>query len=73
MLLRIIWNWSFIEHYLRRNGASLEISDTLPSIGTHAVGLAAAVLLARIRETFTGGSEDLWKSGVIAVLCLILM
>jgi len=73
MLLRIVWSWSFIKHYLRRNGASLEISDTLPTLGTHAVGLAAAALLARVRGTFTGKFEDLLKGGAVAVVCLTLM
>jgi len=73
MLFRIIWSWSFIKHYLRRNGGSLEISDTLPTIGTHAVGLAAAALLARVRGTFTGKFEDILKSGAVAVICLLLM
>lgn len=73
MLLRIIWSWSFIKHYLRRNGGSLRISDTLPTIGTHAVGLAAAAWLVRVRGTFTGTFEDLLKSGVVATVCLLLM
>ena len=73
MLLRIIWSWSFIQHYLRRNDGSLEVFDTLPTIGTFTVGVAAAALLAKVRASFTGSFEDLLKSGLVAAICLLSM
>lgn len=66
MLFRIVWSWAFIREYLNRNGASLEVSDVLPTASTRLVGVAAAAVLAGVRRTFNGGFVDLLKSGLVA-------
>ena len=73
MLFRILWSLSFIKSYLRRNGGSLKISETLPTVGTQAAGLAAAALLARLRRTSTGNFDALLKSGLVTAPCVLLM
>ncbi|RAL59408.1 hypothetical protein DID88_006896 [Monilinia fructigena] len=73
MLLRIIWCGHFILAYCRRHGASFKVLDLLPRASTMSLGAVTYAVLAQIRMTFTDGLVDIIKSGLVAVIFVILL
>ncbi|KAA8571742.1 hypothetical protein MFRU_016g01890 [Monilinia fructicola] len=73
MLLRIIWCGHFILAYCRRHGAGFKVLDLLPRPSTMSLGVVTYAVQAQIRTTFTGGLVDIIKSGLVAVVFVILL
>ncbi|KAI9642921.1 Oligosaccharide translocation protein rft1 [Ciborinia camelliae] len=73
MLLRIIWCGNFILAYCGRHGAKLKVMDLLPRSSTMSLGVVTYAALAQMKTTFTGGLVDIIKSGLVAVIFVILL
>ncbi|QSZ31621.1 hypothetical protein DSL72_001188 [Monilinia vaccinii-corymbosi] len=73
MLLRIMWCGNFILAYCGRHGANFKGSDLLPRPSTMSLGVVTYAALAQMRMAFTGGLVDIIKSGLVAVIFLILL
>jgi len=73
MLLRIIWCGYFILAYCRRHGAKFKIIDLLPRPITISLGVVTYAALAQMEVTFKGGIVDIFKSGTVAVIFVILL
>jgi oligosaccharide translocation protein RFT1 len=73
MLLRILWSAAFIQRYLRRQGTALDVGALMPSMGSLAVGVAAAAALKGVKHSlFVGGVGDLLVSAAIAGPAVLL-
>ncbi|ESZ97569.1 hypothetical protein SBOR_2116 [Sclerotinia borealis F-4128] len=73
MLLRIIWCGNFILVYYGRHGAKFRVIDLLPRPSTISFGIVTYAALAQMRTAFTGGLLDIIKSGLVAVIFVILL
>jgi oligosaccharide translocation protein RFT1 len=73
MFFRIIWSSAFIQAYLKRNETSLEIRSLIPRPITIAAGVGTYAVLAQLASTFTGGIIDILKSGIVAVVFVIVL
>ncbi|KAF7904995.1 uncharacterized protein EAF01_005517 [Botrytis porri] len=73
MLFRIIWCGRFILTYCRRYGAKFTVKDLLPRPSTISLGVVTYAALAQMRTSFTGSLVDIVKSGLVALIFVILL
>jgi oligosaccharide translocation protein RFT1 len=73
MLLRITWCAAFIQAYLKRYGAGLETRLLIPRPMTMAAGVVTYAVLVQLQSTFNDGIVDFFKSGVVAVVFVIVL
>lgn len=73
MLLRIIWCSHFIRAYCERHGVQFKVVDLFPRSSTISLGIVTYAALVQMRVTFTGGLLDIFKSGSVAVIFLMLL
>ncbi|KAL8725540.1 MAG: hypothetical protein Q9166_007294 [cf. Caloplaca sp. 2 TL-2023] len=69
MLCRISWSWSFVDGYLRRRGANLNLAAILPSIQTMMYALGTAWYLTRLELVLCGDVWQLAQGVAAAVSC----
>jgi oligosaccharide translocation protein RFT1 len=67
MLFRITWCTTFMQAYLKRYDAGLEIRMLIPRPMTIAAGIGTHAVLAQLQSTFSGGNTDFLGSGAVAV------
>lgn len=68
MLNRIIFSWSFVAAYFKRNQSRFGSNDVSPKIEVTAAALAAVAALNWVKSSFTGGLADLIQSGAVAAV-----
>lgn len=73
MILRIVWCSHFILAYCGRHGARFKAMALLPRPSTISLGVVTYATLAQMRTSFTGGLVDIIKSGLVAVIFMILL
>ncbi|KAM0149548.1 hypothetical protein ACHAPG_009332 [Botrytis cinerea] len=73
MLLRIIWCGRFILNYCGRHGAKFTVKDLLPRPSTISLGVVTYAALTQMRTSFTGSLVDIVKSGLVAIIFVILL
>lgn len=71
MLLRICWSHNFIQRYMKRNGASFELTAILPRPFTLAAGVGAYAVLTQLSKSFGDGHVDILKGGFVAIIFLL--
>lgn len=66
MLNRIIFSWSFVAAYFKRNQSRFGSNDISPKVEVTAAALAAVAALNWVKTTFTGSFFDLVQSAAVA-------
>jgi oligosaccharide translocation protein RFT1 len=73
MAFRIIWSTAFIKAYLKRHGFCLDNAAIIPRPMTIAAVVGTAAVLRQMESTFTGDISDILRSGVVAVIFVLIM
>ncbi|KAI9888750.1 MAG: Oligosaccharide translocation protein rft1 [Vezdaea aestivalis] len=67
MVARIIWSAVFIQNYLRKVDARIEISAILPQLSSLAAGAGVYAAMLGVKGAFRGDVMDLIRCGSVAI------